>query len=345
MPKVSICVPNLNTRPYLPERFETVFNQTFQDWELVVCDSYSDDGSWEYIQELAAREPRMQITQTPRGGIYQGINDCIERARGELIYIATSDDTIANDCIEKLVAALNSNATCDIAHCPLRVIDEVGEGVEFPWAEKSAFARSTGELLNRPHIRMAPYDGFLHLGAESVYISVTQLLIRRSLFERIGVFDTRWGSAGDFHWAMRAGLVANVVHVPNTWAGWRIRSGQATDLAAMFSMAHRQKIEAIIDDAINVSAPKLSHKLRRLLRGRRRRYYWERWKLQFELAQHGSRAARASYLLRRMATGSGVAWLYLFRWLRGIGGWDLTSFEIISYRLRQSGYETLLRPI
>jgi len=34
----------------------TLFNQTFQDWELVVCDSYSDDGSWEYIQELAARE-------------------------------------------------------------------------------------------------------------------------------------------------------------------------------------------------------------------------------------------------------------------------------------------------
>ena len=57
MPKVSICVPNLNTRPYLPERFETIFNQTFQDWELIVCDSYSDDGSWEYIQELAAREP------------------------------------------------------------------------------------------------------------------------------------------------------------------------------------------------------------------------------------------------------------------------------------------------
>ena len=33
-PKVSICVPNLNTRPFLAERFETIFNQSFQDWEL-----------------------------------------------------------------------------------------------------------------------------------------------------------------------------------------------------------------------------------------------------------------------------------------------------------------------
>ena len=67
-PRVSICVPNLGTRPFLPERFETIFNQTFTDWELIVYDSYSDDGSWEYIQELAAREPRMRISQGPREG-------------------------------------------------------------------------------------------------------------------------------------------------------------------------------------------------------------------------------------------------------------------------------------
>src|SRR5207244_12706918 len=103
MPKVSICVPNLNTRPYLPERFETVFNQTFQDWELVVCDSYSDDGSWEYIQELAAREPRMRISQTPRKGVYAGFNDCIQLARGAYVYVATSDDTMSPDFLEEMV--------------------------------------------------------------------------------------------------------------------------------------------------------------------------------------------------------------------------------------------------
>src|SRR5438477_9294469 len=105
MPKVSICVPNLNTRPYLPERFETIFNQTFQDWELIVCDSYSDDGSWEYIQELAAREPRMRISQTPRKGVFAGFNDCIQLARGEHVYIATSDDTMSPDFLEEMVAA------------------------------------------------------------------------------------------------------------------------------------------------------------------------------------------------------------------------------------------------
>ena len=44
-PKVSICVPNLNTRPFLPERFDSIFAQTFQDWELLVYDSHSSDSA------------------------------------------------------------------------------------------------------------------------------------------------------------------------------------------------------------------------------------------------------------------------------------------------------------
>ena len=67
-PTVSICVPNLNTRPFLRERFHTILDQTFQDWELLVYDSYSDDGAWEYICEIAAREPRMRAWQGPREG-------------------------------------------------------------------------------------------------------------------------------------------------------------------------------------------------------------------------------------------------------------------------------------
>ena len=46
-PRVSICVPNLNTRPFLPERFETIFTQTFPGLGAPAYDSYSDDGAWE----------------------------------------------------------------------------------------------------------------------------------------------------------------------------------------------------------------------------------------------------------------------------------------------------------
>src|SRR5688572_20016405 len=103
-PRVSICLPNLNTRRYLPERIETIVGQTYPDWELIVSDNYSDDGAWEFFEALASKDPRVDAAQAPRQGLYANWNRCIERARGEFVYIATSDDTMAPDCLEKMVA-------------------------------------------------------------------------------------------------------------------------------------------------------------------------------------------------------------------------------------------------
>jgi glycosyltransferase involved in cell wall biosynthesis len=229
MPKVSICVPNLNTRPYLPERFETVFNQTFQDWELVVCDSYSDDGSWEYIQELAAREPRMRISQTPRKGVYAGFNDCIQLARGEHVYIATSDDTMSPDFLEKMVAALDKNPGCGVAHCCLDFIDEHGVKISSGrcW-DNWVTTRFFGDWIKKYHVRPRGHDAVVALALKSVYFSVAQILVRRDLFDLIGMYESRWGSFGDFEWQMRAALATKTVHVPEYLATWRIHPQQAS---------------------------------------------------------------------------------------------------------------------
>lgn len=265
--KVSICVPNLNTLPYLPERFETIFNQTFQDWELLVYDSYSDDGAWEYINQLAAKEPRMRIWQGPREGTPGSWSPCVREARGEYVYVATSDDTMASDCLEKLVAALDAHPDCDIAHCRLRTIDEHGCDTDSEWwPADSIFARSSGELLQHPHIRRAPYDGMLHLLNHPVYISVTQLLIRRSLFDRIGFFKSQWGSVGDYNWNMRAGLVTNTIHVADTWGGWRVHPAQATAGVALRSLEHSNKIQKMIEDAIESCGKTLAPNFRKTLK-------------------------------------------------------------------------------
>ena len=104
-PKVSVCVPCLNSRPFIAERLETILCQTVEDWELIVCDSYSDDGTWEALREFAGDE-RVSLHQVPRQGLYAGWNECLKRARGEYVYIAPVDDTCAPDFLEKMVGRL-----------------------------------------------------------------------------------------------------------------------------------------------------------------------------------------------------------------------------------------------
>ena len=259
IPRVSVCVPNLNTLPFLKERFETIFSQTFQDWELFVYDSHSDDGSWEYLQELASKEPRMRLVQGPRAGPYPAWNECVRQTRGEYIYIATSDDTMAPDCLEKMVGALDRNPSCDLSHCPLRIIDYVGRILEnSKWPDGTVFGYGIGDLVGQSHVRKAPYDGLLHLTGRHVYLSITQLLIRRPIFSRIGDFQSTWGSISDFNWEMKAGLVADVIHVSDTWASWRKHPKQLTASVKIFSANRDEQIEDMINDALITCQPHLS---------------------------------------------------------------------------------------
>jgi glycosyltransferase involved in cell wall biosynthesis len=105
MPLVSICLPNLNTRRFLEPRMESLLSQTLNDWELIIVDNYSDDGAWEYFQKFND-DPRIKLTQAPRAGMYANWNNCLRQARGEYIYVATSDDTCKPELLEKMVAAL-----------------------------------------------------------------------------------------------------------------------------------------------------------------------------------------------------------------------------------------------
>jgi glycosyltransferase involved in cell wall biosynthesis len=313
-PKVSICVPNLNTRPFLPERFETIFQQSFQDWELLVYDGYSEDGAWEYIQGLAAREPRMRAWQGPREGTPGSWTPCIRQAQGDYVYVATSDDTMAPDCLEKLVAALEEHPECDLAHCPLRAIDEKGQEVPTAcawWSKSSPFALSSGELVRRPHIRWAPFDGMLVLLGENVYISITQLLIRRSLFDRIGFFESRWGSVGDINWDMRASLVANTVHVPDTWGGWRLHPGQATAGVRYYSPENTRKVEEMIDDALGRCESLLPEPVRQRLNAQWSREAADMRRFILGLAARTSPSSRRGFILGRLLRGSRAARRYL----------------------------------
>jgi len=226
---ISILLPNLNNRPFINERLETILEQTFPDWELLVADGYSEDGSWEIIRDFAAREPRMRIRQAPREGIYAALNLLAADARGECVYIAMGDDTMAPRCLEKMLAALERNQDCDICHCNLLFIDERGEPVTSePVYEKQGVSLYFGDLLQKPHRRIAPHDAALYCMVGSVYISFTQLLLRRDLLRRAGPFPTRWKQRGDFAWNMRAAALANTVHVPEALATWRIHPQSAS---------------------------------------------------------------------------------------------------------------------
>ena len=127
---------------------ESFLAQSLTDWELIVCDSYSDDGAWEFFQKFKS-DPRVHLYQVPRRGIIAGLNDCLERTKGKYIYIAPSDDTAAPQLLEHLTKPLERFSAIKIAVCDYHEIDEHGRTLSTPpWPWYSFL----GDWINTPSI-------------------------------------------------------------------------------------------------------------------------------------------------------------------------------------------------
>ncbi|MDB5150049.1 MAG: glycosyl transferase family 2, partial [Mucilaginibacter sp.] len=186
---VSIILPNLNTPlEFLEPRINSILDQSYTNWECIIIDGFSSNGSWEMLHEKAASDRRFFYHQKPARGIYDAWNEGIKLTKGEYIYIATSDDLFTPDFLDKMVNVLEANPDCSIAHCCLNIIDEGGEPTESQWHdwEKVKFY---GDHIYQYHKRMAPYDAIVHFGWSTVYTSIVQLLIRKDLFEQVGFFS------------------------------------------------------------------------------------------------------------------------------------------------------------
>ncbi|MDF9795213.1 glycosyltransferase involved in cell wall biosynthesis [Catalinimonas alkaloidigena] len=248
---VSIILPTYNSIRFLEARLKSIINQTLTGWECIVIDGYSSDGSWEMLQEIAASDNRFLLYKYPPKGPYDAWNKGLIHAQGAYVYIATSDDTMSPDCLEKLFVALEEHQDCEIAHCNLTIIDEEGNDLRakgWDWA-KFPPGQYFGEWYHKKHKRIAPHDAILYASLHTIYHSITQLLFRKSLCEKIGYFRTDRGSAADFEWGMRAAFVTNTLHIPEYLATWRVHKKQVTNIDLLYSSEHREMLLKMVEAA------------------------------------------------------------------------------------------------
>jgi glycosyltransferase involved in cell wall biosynthesis len=127
-PRVSVIVPCYNHARYLPERLDSIYGQTFDDFEVILLDDASTDGSAAILADYAARSPdRTRLVTNPvnSGGVFRQWRAGLARARGTLCWIAESDDRCAPDFLAKLVPAFDDE-TVLLAHARCRFVDADG---------------------------------------------------------------------------------------------------------------------------------------------------------------------------------------------------------------------------
>ncbi|MBE9598803.1 glycosyltransferase [Pedobacter sp. MC2016-24] len=129
MPKVSVIIPNYNHADYLVQRIESVLNQSYQDFEVIILDDCSTDNSSQVINPYSQHPKVSEIIYNKKnsGSTFKQWEKGIALAKGEFIWIAESDDWCESNLLAELVFGLEKDPKCTFSYCQSYCIQNTNE--------------------------------------------------------------------------------------------------------------------------------------------------------------------------------------------------------------------------
>ena len=132
--KVSIIIPVYNTEQYLPRCIDSILDQCITDFELLLIDDGSSDGSGKICDAYAEKDSRIRVLHKENGGVSSARNLGLNEAKGEWVVFVDSDDWISDNCIKLLTEPLR-NKEFDIVVGDYRIIGEFPYNLELSLPE------------------------------------------------------------------------------------------------------------------------------------------------------------------------------------------------------------------
>jgi glycosyltransferase involved in cell wall biosynthesis len=171
-PLISVLLPVHNAARYVAGSIESILGQTLGDFELLILDDGSTDGSLEVLRRYAGRDPRIRLTSRPNKGLAPSLNELIDRARGEYLARMDADDVALPERFERQVAYLRAHPECVLLGCRVRLIDPDGDPL-CDWCN-----RQDHEALDAVFLR----------GEMSTEISHPAIMMRRDAVLAVGKY-------------------------------------------------------------------------------------------------------------------------------------------------------------
>jgi glycosyltransferase involved in cell wall biosynthesis len=204
-PQVSIVMPVYNEERYVAEAIESILSQTFSNFEFLIFDDGSKDGSREIIRWYARRDGRIALFEKPHKGYVPWLNEGVSLARGEFVARMDADDVSLANRLAEQVDFLRCNARSVAVGCDLLVIDDNGDILGVDLHERQP-AKIEELLLN---------------GTLGVITHPAALIRRQALLE-IGSYRAEFEGLEDLDLWLRLTAVGQLNNLPNVLFKYRM---------------------------------------------------------------------------------------------------------------------------
>jgi len=231
----------------LEECLKSVLAQTLEDFEVVLCDDQSSDGTLDFAREMAQADPRFRLISNPRRfGLVGNWNKCISASRGDWIKFVFQDDVIAPMCLERLLQACESTGK-PFGFCERDGIFEEGvpQWVRNWFANHQQRLRTdyeSGPVIRSDRVaRIAVHEPGHNLVGEP-----TVTLIKASVFHEMGKFDPALIHLCDAEFWDRVMVKHGAAFVPQRLAFLRIHA----DATSTLNRTHRAFRMNVLDPLV-----------------------------------------------------------------------------------------------
>jgi O-antigen biosynthesis protein len=233
LPLVSIVLPVHNPKPdHLRQCINSVLNQHYSHWQLCIADDASASKVKQFIAELAAKDPRVEVVYRPRNGhICEASNTALEIVKGEFVALLDHDDCLTPDALFQVVKALQTQPDAGLLYSDEDKINDAGERFEPHFKPQW-----------NPDLLLAQ-NYLSHLG---VY--------RTSLVREVGGFREGFEGSQDHDLALRISRRLRphqVVHIPHVLYHWRATAGSTALNASAKTYTSQAGLKAVQDHMAN----------------------------------------------------------------------------------------------
>lgn len=184
-PRVSILLPVYNGEPYLRDSVQSVLQQTFSDFELLIWDDGSTDNSWEIVTSFLDNRIR-KFKDSENRGLFQSLNSLIQHARGLLIRLWSADDLMKTYCLERENQFFEKYTNVGMFYCERDIIDQNGKIIH-PARSCELPPVIPGKLADQISFNWGCMPG-----------NIANVSVPRKVFDELGLFDVSMKQAADF---------------------------------------------------------------------------------------------------------------------------------------------------
>jgi glycosyltransferase involved in cell wall biosynthesis len=205
--KVSVIMAAYNGEAHIEESVQSILGQTFKNFEFIIVDDGSTDGTVDKIQQID--DPRLRIVRQSNQGQTSALIAGIQQAKGDLIARLDDDDCSLPDRLLRQVEFMNANPKVNL--CGTRFIEKYGENL---LSQRVYFAQSNAEIKKV----ISFYNPFAH----------SSVMFRRDAYSKVGGYDKNFTICMDYDLWLRLMDVGEVYNIDEAFTVIRLHKNSAS---------------------------------------------------------------------------------------------------------------------